>query len=254
MKALVGIKRVIDYTVRIRVKQDNTGVEKASVKHSMNPFCEIAVEEAIRLKEKGIISHITALSIGDKSSSETLRTALALGVDEAIHILTNKSTDIELSSLTVTGVLKHFILKNNYEIVILGKQSIDSDFNQTAQMLSGLLDWPLVSFASEVKHEKDKKFVVTREVDSGLQKLSVDAPFVMSCDLRLNTPRYTNLKGITAAKKKPFNSFNLEDLGVNISSPIKTVRVETPPSKPAGVRVADVDELVSKLKKEAKLI
>jgi electron transfer flavoprotein beta subunit len=254
MKALVGVKRVIDYTVRIRVKQDNSGVEKASVKHSMNPFCEIAVEEALRLKEKGVVSHITALSIGDKLSSETLRTALALGVDEAIHVMTNKSTDIELSSLTVTSVLKHFILKNNYEIVILGKQAIDSDFNQTAQMLSGSLNWPIVAFASEVKHEKDKKFVITKEVDSGLQRLSVTAPFVLSCDLRLNTPRYTNLKGITAAKKKPLNTFNLEELGVNIASPIKTVKVESPPVKPAGVRVADVDELISKLRNEAKLI
>lgn len=254
MKALVGIKRVIDYTVRIRVKQDNTGVEKNSVKHSMNPFCEIAVEEAIRLKEKGVISHVTALSIGDKTTAETLRTALALGVDEAIHIVTNKSTDTDLSSITVVNVLKHFILKNNYELIVLGKQSIDSDFNQTAQMLSGSLNWPLVSFASEVKHEKDKFFTITKEVDTGLQRLSVEAPFVMSCDLRLNTPRYTNIKGITAAKKKPFNSFNLEDLGLNISSPIKTVRVENPPTKPSGVRVADVDELISKLKNEAKLI
>ena len=198
MKALVGVKRVIDYTVKIRVKADKTGVEKQSIKHSINPFCEIAVEEAVRLKEQGVISHVTAISIGEKTCMETLRSSLALGADEAIQVITPSPIDTELSSLTVVNVLKHFIEKNQYELVLLGKQSIDSDFNQTAQMLSGSLNWPLITFASELKSQGDKKFLATREIDTGLQKLSVTAPFVVSCDLRLNTPRYSTLKNITA--------------------------------------------------------
>ena len=197
MRALVGIKRVIDYSVKIRVKSDKSGVEKNSVKHSMNPFCEIAVEEAVRLKEKGIISHITTITIGDKQCTDILRSSLALGADDSIHIITNDPIDTSLSSLTVTNILKHFINKENYQIVLLGKQSIDTDFNHTAQMLSGKLNWPLISYASEVKLNEEK-FSVLREIDTGLQNLEVTPPFVISCDLRLNTPRYANLKSITA--------------------------------------------------------
>lgn len=253
MKVLVGIKRVIDYTVKIRVKPDCTGVEKTSVKHSINPFCEIAVEEAVKLKEMGIVSHITTLSIGNKSSAETLRSSLALGADESIHVLTDTPIDTDLSSLAVVNVFKHFIEKNKYDIVILGKQSIDTDFNQTAQMLSGALNWPLATFASELKHENDK-FTITREIDTGLQKLTVQPPLVLSCDLRLNTPRYATLKNITAAKKKKIESVKLEELGIEIPSPIKVTKIEAPPTKKAGIKVADVDELISKLKNEAKLI
>lgn len=253
MKALVGIKRVIDYTIKVRVKPDKTGVEKASVKHSINPFCEIAVEEAVRLKEKGVLSHITTLSIGDKSAAETLRSTLALGADESIHVQTENPVDTALSSLTVINVLKHFIDKNKYDLVILGKQSIDSDFNQTAQMLSGLLDWPLITFASDVK-VNNKIFTVTREIDTGLQRLTVEPPFVLSCDLRLNTPRYATLKNITAAKKKPLSTFKLSELGIETPTPIKVISVESPSVKKAGIKVADVDELINKLKNEAKLI
>lgn len=201
MKALVGVKRVIDYTVKIRVKSDKSGVEKNSVKFSINPFCEIAVEEAIRMKEKGLLTHVTAVSIGDKTSQETLRHALALGADDAYHILTPGSNiDTELPSLAVSKVFQHLINLNNYQIVLLGKQSIDSDYNQTAQLLSGLLNWPLVTFASEIVNVSPNVFKVTREIDSGLQQLKVEAPFVISCDLRLNTPRYSTLKNITAVR------------------------------------------------------
>lgn len=203
MKALVGVKRVIDHTVKIRVKSDKSGVEKNSVKFAINPFCEIAVEEAIRMKEKGLLTHVTAVSIGDKSSQETLRHALALGADDAYHILTpGPNIDTDLSSLTVSRVFQHLINLHNYQIALLGKQAIDSDYNQTAQLLSGLLNWPLVTFASEILNVSPNVFKVTREIDSGLQQLKVEAPFVLSCDLRLNTPRYSTLKNITAVRLK----------------------------------------------------
>lgn len=198
MKAIIGVKRVIDHTVKIRIKSDLSGVEKNAVKHAINPFCEIAVEEAVRLKEKGIISHISVLSIGDKTSAETLRHALALGADDAIHVTTTDPIDTSLSSLTVSRVFDYFVKKEDYKLVLLGKQSIDSDFNQTPQMLSGLLNWPLVTYASEIKQIEGNTFSVTREIDTGLQRLKVTAPFVLSCDLRLNTPRYSSLKSITA--------------------------------------------------------
>lgn len=197
MKALVGIKRVIDYTVKIRLNSSKSAIEKKSVKHSINPFCEIAVEEAIRLKEKGVVNHISVLSIGDKTSSETIKHSLALGADDAYHILTELPVDTGISSLTVCRVLKHFIEKEKFDLVILGKQSIDTDFNHTGQMLSGMLNWPLCTFASEVKHDSGK-FELTREIDTGLQKLTATPPMIITCDLRLNTPRYTSLKNITA--------------------------------------------------------
>ena len=246
MKAIVGVKRVIDYAAKIRIKQDFSGVEKNAIKFSINPFCEIAVEEAVRLKEKGIVSHVTALTIGDKNSNETLRHSLALGADDAIHILYNSPIDTTLSSLTVSRVIEKIIQQEKYELVLLGKQSIDSDFNHTAQMLSGILNWPLITFASEIK-KVDDKFEVLREIDDGLQKLEVKSPFVLSCDLRLNTPRYSSLKAITAAKKKKTTVINIEDLGIKIDHPVKVVKIESPPVKSAGVKVADVDELIDKL-------
>lgn len=252
MRAIVGVKRVIDYTVKIRVKQDGSGVEKNSVKMSINPFCEIAVEEAVRLKEKGIVKHITALSIGDKNSTETLKHALAIGADDAIHVVTSNETDLALNSINVCNIFKHFVNKDNYNLVLLGKQSIDSDFNQTGQMLSGMLDWQISSFANKVE-KQDEKFVVTRETDSGLQKLNLTSPMIITCDLRLNTPRYLKLTNITAAKKKPINTFKIEDI-ITLSNPVKVLKVESPPVKKQGVIVSNVDELINKLKNEAKLI
>lgn len=254
MKAIVGVKRVIDYTVKIRVKQDLSGVEKNSIKFSINPFCEIAIEEAVRLKEKGIISHITALTIGDKNSTEILRHSLALGADEGIHILYDHPIDTNLSSLTVSNIFKSIINKDKYQLVFLGKQSIDSDFNQTAQMLSGQLNWPLTTFTSELKHEKDNKFFALREIDNGLEKIEIEAPFVISCDLRLNTPRYSSLKAITTAKKKKITTLKIDEIGINVENPIKFLKMENPPNKMAGIKVKDVDELVLRLKNEAKLI
>jgi len=254
MKAIVGVKRVIDYTVKIRIKQDLLGVEKNSVKFSINPFCEIAIEEAVRLKEKGIISHITALSVGDKNSTEIIRHALSLGADEGIHVLYDSPTDTNLSSLTVSKILNNIVNKEKYELVFLGKQSIDSDYNQTAQILSGLLNWPLVTYISELKHDNEKKFFALREVDNGIEKLQVEAPFVISCDLRLNTPRYSSLKTITAAKKKKIITYKIEELGINIENPFKILKIENPPKKLAGINVKDVDELILKLKDEVKLI
>lgn len=258
MKVLVGVKRVIDYAVKVRVKPDKTGVETKSVKHSINPFCEIAVEEAVKLKEMGVVEKVTALSIGDKTTQEILRTAMAIGADESIQVLTDKRLDTQLSSLAVMNIFKHFVEKEKYDIVILGKQSIDTDFNHTAQMLSGALNWPLITFASEfassLGDNKKPPFLITKEVDTGLQKLEVNTPFVLSCDLRLNTPRYTTLKNITAAKKKKIHSYNIEDCLKESENGVKILSVENPPSKQAGVKVADVDELINKLKNEAKVI
>jgi electron transfer flavoprotein beta subunit len=200
MRALVGVKRVIDFNIKARVRADKTGVEKANVKMAINPFCEIAVEEAIRMKEKGWISHISSLSIGDKTAVETLRHSLALGADDAFHVLTNSPIDTEIQPLAVAKIFKKFILEHKYDIILLGKQSIDDDANQTAQILSALLNWPIANFASIINKISDKEFEVTREVDTGLQKIIVDAPCVISCDLRLNTPRYSTLKNITAVR------------------------------------------------------
>jgi electron transfer flavoprotein beta subunit len=237
MRALIGVKRVIDYSVKARVKADKTGIEKANVKMSMNPFCEIAVEEAIRMKEKGWISHISTVSIGDKFSSETLRQSLALGADDAYHVMTGLPTDTSIQPLAVAKILKKIIEEYKYDIVILGKQAIDDDSNQTSQILSALLNWPLATFASNILKVGDKDFEVTREVDSGLQKIIVDAPCVISCDLRLNTPRYIGLKNITAAKKKPLKEIKLEDLKIDYNQKIQLVEVSEPPQRQAGIRV-----------------
>jgi len=253
MRALVGVKRVLDYSIKARVKADKSGIEKTNVKMSINPFCEIAVEEAIRMKEKKWISHISALSIGDKTSAETIRHALALGADDGYHILTNKPTDTVLQPLAVAKIIKGIIEEHKYDIVLLGKQAIDDDFNQTAQILSALLNWPIANFVSHIeKNEKD--FIVTREVDSGLQKIVVNTPCVISCDLRLNTPRYSSLKNITAAKKKPIKEIKIEDLKIDCEPRIKFLEVTEPSQRKAGIKVKDVDELIEKLKNEAKML
>jgi electron transfer flavoprotein beta subunit len=237
MRALIGIKRVIDYSVKVRVKSDKSGVEKTNVKMSMNPFCEIAVEEAIRMKEKGWISHISTLSIGDKTSSETLRNSLALGADDAYHILTNMSTDTNMQPLAVAKVFKKIVEDYKYDIILLGKQAIDDDANQTAQILSAILGWPIANFASVINKKSDNLFEVTREVDSGLQKILINSPCVISCDLRLNTPRYPSLKNITAAKKKIIKEIKIEDLNLEVSPRYKILEVNEPPQRKAGVKV-----------------
>ena len=237
MRALVGVKRVIDYSVKARVKADKSGIEKTNVKMSINPFCEIAVEEAIRMKEKGLISHISTLSIGDKTSSETLRHSLALGADDAFHILTNLSTDTTLQPLAVAKIFQKIILEHKYDIILLGKQAIDDDSNQTSQILSALLNWPIANFASAINKKGENEFEVTREIDTGLQKIIVNAPCIISCDLRLNTPRYTSLKNITAAKKKTIKEFKIEEIGIDYQSKVKVLEVNEPPQRKAGIKV-----------------
>lgn len=249
MKILVAVKRVIDYNVKVRVKADNTGVETANVKMSMNPFCEIAVEEAVRLKEQGVASEIVVASIGPQQSQETLRTALALGADRAILV----KTDQEVQPLAVSKILKELVNKESPDMVILGKQTIDGDNNQTGQMLSALLEWPQGTFASKVVVE-DGKVKVTREIDGGLETVALDLPAVVTTDLRLNEPRFASLPNIMKAKKKPMDEMTPDELGVDISPRVKTLKVESPPAREAGIKVESVDELVDKLKNEAKVI
>ncbi|PWK49260.1 electron transfer flavoprotein subunit beta/FixA family protein [Pleionea mediterranea] len=249
MKILVAVKRVIDYNVKVRVKADNTGVETANVKMSMNPFCEIAVEEAVRLKEQGVASEIIVASIGPQQSQETLRTALALGADRAILV----KTDEEVQPLAVSKILKELVNKESPDMVILGKQTIDGDNNQTGQMLSALLDWPQGTFASKVVVE-DGKVNVTREIDGGLETVALQLPAVVTTDLRLNEPRFASLPNIMKAKKKTLDETTPDELGVDISPRVKTLKVESPPAREAGIKVESVDELVEKLKNEAKVI
>lgn len=249
MKILVPVKRVIDYNVKARVKADNTDVDLANVKMAMNPFCEIAVEEAVRLKEKGIATEIVAVSIGDKACQEQLRTALALGADRAIQI----DTDQNLGSLQVAKLLQKIVETESPELIILGKQAIDSDNNQTGQMLAALCGMPQGTFASEVS-VADGKVEVTREVDGGLQTVSLSLPAVVSTDLRLNEPRYASLPNIMKAKRKPLDVQSAEDLGVDLCSKVKLLKVEEPSQREGGVMVGSVAELVEKLKSEAKVI
>jgi electron transfer flavoprotein beta subunit len=243
MKVLVPVKRVIDYNVKARVKADQTGVDLANVKMSMNPFCEIAVEEAVRLKEKGAATEIVAVSIGPQQAQETLRTALAMGADRAILV----QTDQDLEPLAVAKVLKAIIAEENPELVLMGKQAIDGDNNATGQMLAALLDWPQAAFASEVVIEGGKA-KVTREVDGGLQTLSVDLPAVVTADLRLNEPRYASLPNIMKAKKKPLDVKELGSLGVDTTGKLKVVKVTEPAKRSAGVKVESAADLVSNLK------
>ena len=243
MKVLVAVKRVIDYNVKIRVKADRTGVETANVKMSMNPFDEIAVEEAVRLKEAGLANEIVAVSLGPQPCQETIRTALAMGADRGIHVL----TDAELQPLAVAKLLKAIIAKEAPDLVILGKQAIDDDCNQTGQMLAALLGWPQATFASKLKIA-DGKTTVTREIDGGLETLELTLPAVVTTDLRLNEPRYASLPNIMKAKSKPMATKAPADYGVDVAPRLTVTNVAEPPKRTAGVKVADVDELVAKLK------
>ncbi|MFP3566473.1 electron transfer flavoprotein subunit beta/FixA family protein [Paraburkholderia sp. SIMBA_030] len=249
MKVLVPVKRVIDYNVKVRVKSDASGVDIANVKMSMNPFDEIAVEEAVRLKEKGVATEIIAISAGVAQAQETLRTALAIGADRAILIETAE----ELQPLAVAKLLKSIVDKEQPQLVILGKQAIDDDANQTGQMLASLADLPQATFASKVEIEGDK-VKVTREIDGGLETISLSLPAVITTDLRLNEPRYVTLPNIMKAKKKPLDTFRPEDLGVDVKSRLKTLKVSEPPRRGGGIKVPDVATLVDKLKNEAKVI
>ncbi len=249
MKVLVAVKRVIDYNVKVRVKADNTGVETANVKMSMNPFDEIAVEEAIRLKEAGTVEEIVAVSMGPQQCQETIRTALAMGADRGILV----KTDDELQPLAVAKLLKAVVDEESPDLVILGKQAIDDDSNQTGQMLAALLGWPQGTFASNLELA-DGKATVTREVDGGLETVSLNSPCVMTTDLRLNEPRYASLPNIMKAKKKPIDEKTPEDLGADIAPRLTTLKVEDPPSRAAGVVVEDVAQLIDKLRNEAGVI
>jgi electron transfer flavoprotein beta subunit len=249
MKVLVPVKRVVDYNVKVRVKSDGSGVDIANVKMSMNPFDEIAVEEAVRLKEKGAVTEIVAVSCGVLACQETLRTAMAIGADRAILV----ETDAELQPLAVAKLLKALIDREQPGLVVLGKQAIDDDCNQTGQMLAALADWPQATFASKVD-VADGAAVVVREVDGGLETLKLTLPAVVTTDLRLNEPRYVTLPNIMKAKKKTLDVLKPTDLGVDVAPRIRTLKVSEPPKRGAGVKVADVAALVDKLKNEAKVI
>jgi electron transfer flavoprotein beta subunit len=249
MKVLVAVKRVVDYNVKVRVKADGSGVETANVKFSMNPFDEIAVEEAVRLKEAGKASEIVAVSIGPAQAQETLRSALAIGADRAILI----QADEPVEPLGVAKLLAAVVTREEPALAILGKQAIDDDSNQTGQMLAALLGWPQGTFASKLAIE-DGKAVVTREIDGGLETISLALPAVATTDLRLNTPRYASLPNIMKAKKKPLDLLTAADLGVDVAPRLTTLKVEEPPKRKAGIKVADAAALVEKLKHEAKVI
>ncbi len=249
MKVLVPVKRVVDYNVKIRVKADKTGVDLANVKMSMNPFDEIAVEEAVRLKEAGVATEVVAVSIGPAQAQETLRTALAMGADRGILV----KTDDEVQPLAVAKILKALAEAEGPQVVILGKQAIDDDSNQTGQMLAALLGWPQATFASKVTLA-DGKATVTREVDGGLQTVELKLPAIVTTDLRLNEPRYASLPNIMKAKKKPIDEKSPADLGVDAAPRLKVLSVEEPPKRQAGIKVKTVQELVEKLKTEAGVI
>jgi len=249
MKALVTVKRVVDYNVKIRVKADESGVELANVKMSMNPFDEIAVEEAIRMKEAGTVSEIVVVSMGDAKAVETIRTGLAMGADRGIHVTTNTS----LEPLTFAKMLQKVVEKEEPGIVIMGKQAIDGDSNQSGQMLAALMGWAQGTFASAVEVEGDK-FKVTREVDGGLETILINQPAVITTDLRLNEPRYASLPNIMKAKKKPIDMKGPEDYGVDLTPRLQVVKVTEPPARKAGIKVESVAELVDKLKNEAGVI
>jgi len=249
MKALVSVKRVVDYNVKVRVKSDGTGVDIANVKMSMNPFDEIAIEEAVRLKEKGVVTEVIAVSCGVAQCQETLRTAMAIGADRAILVETAE----ELQPLAVAKLLKALVDREQPGLILLGKQAIDDDNNQTGQMLAALADLPQATFASKVE-VIDGRANVTREIDGGLETVSLSLPAVITTDLRLNEPRYVTLPNIMKAKKKPLETIKPADLGVDVSPRLKTLKVSEPPKRGAGIKVPDVATLVAKLKNEAKVI
>ena len=249
MKILVPVKRVVDYNVKVRVKSDGSGVDIANVKMSMNPFDEIAVEEAVRLKEKGVATEVIAVSCGDPKCQETLRTAMAIGADRGILV---EATE-ELQPLAVAKILRALVEKEQPQLVILGKQAIDDDCNQTGQMLAALCELPQATFASKVEIDGEKA-KVTREVDGGLETISMSLPAIITTDLRLNEPRYVTLPNIMKAKKKPLENVKAADLGVDVTPRLKTLKVSEPPKRSAGIKVPDVATLVTKLKNEAKVI
>ena len=251
MKVLVPVKRVVDYNVKVRVKSDGSGVDIANVKMSMNPFDEIAVEEAVRLKDGGKVAEVIAVSCGVTQCQETLRTAMAIGADRGI--LAEVGADVDLQPLAVAKILKALAEKEQPQLIILGKQAIDDDCNQTGQMLAALLGWPQATFASKVVLE-DGKVTVTREVDGGLETLALTLPAIITTDLRLNEPRYVTLPNIMKAKKKQLDTVKPEELGVDVAPRVKTLNVVEPPKRSAGVKVPDVATLVAKLKNEAKVI
>ena len=249
MKLLVTVKRVIDYNVQIRVKADGSGVEKDNVKMSMNPPDENAVEEALRIKEAGKADEIIILSIGNDKAQETIRTALAMGADRGIHI----KTDNDLEPLAISKIISKVAEEEKPSIILMGKQAIDDDSNQTGQMTSALLNWHQATFASKIEIDRQNA-IVTREIDEGLERIKVSIPFVASCDLRLNEPRYASLPNIMKAKKKPIDTKEVSSLGINIEPRIEQIKVEEPPVRQKGIMVSDVAELVQKLKHEAKVI
>ncbi len=249
MKILVAVKRVIDYNVQIRVKEDGSGVVTDNVKMSTNPPDDNAVEEAVKIKESGKATEVIAITIGEEKAQETVRKALAVGADRGIHV----KADGILEPLTVSKLLQKVVDKEKPDLVLMGKQAIDDDCNQTGQMLSALLNWPQATFASKID-VKDKKLEVVREVDEGLETIEINLPAVVTCDLRLNEPRYASLPNIMKAKKKTIDLLNASDLGVDVSPRIQQIKVEEPPKRKAGIKVASVAELVQKLKNEAKVI
>ena len=249
MKLLVTVKRVIDYNVQIRVKTDGSGVEKDNVKMSMNPPDENAVEEALRIKEAGKADEIIILTIGNDKAQETIRTALAMGADRGIHI----KTENDLEPLAISKIISKVAEEEKPSIILMGKQAIDDDCNQTGQMTSALLNWPQATFASKIEID-GQNAIVTREIDEGLERIKVSIPFVASCDLRLNEPRYASLPNIMKAKKKPIDTKDASSLGINIEPRIEQIKVEEPPVRQKGIMVSDVAELVQKLKHEAKVI
>jgi electron transfer flavoprotein beta subunit len=249
MKILVAVKRVIDYNVQVRVKEDGTGVVTDNVKMSTNPPDDNAIEEAVKIKETGRAKEIVAVTVGEEKAQETIRKALAVGVDRGIHVKADGITE----PLAVSKILQKIIDKEKPDLVFMGKQAIDDDCNQTGQMLAALLNWPQATFASKIE-VKDKSLEVTREVDEGLETIEVNIPAIVTCDLRLNEPRYASLPNIMKAKKKPLEQINASDLGIDIKPRIKLIKVEEPPKRKAGIKVASVAELVQKLKNEAKVI
>ena len=249
MKILVPLKRVVDYNVKVRPLPDNTNVDLNNVKMSVNPFCEIALEEAVRIKEAGNAEEVIAVTVGKSESQEQLRTALALGADRAILV----ETESLLEPLAIAKVISKVVEEENPDLIILGKQAIDGDNNQTGQMLGALLDYPQATNASELKLD-DTSVTVTREIDGGLQTLKLNKPAIVTTDLRLNEPRYASLPNIMKAKKKPLEQINASDLGVDTKPRIEQIKVEEPPKRKAGIKVASVEELVQKLKNEAKVI
>ena len=249
MKILVAVKRVIDYNVQIRIKEDGSGVVTDNVKMSTNPPDDNAIEEAVKIKEAGKATEIVAITVGEEKAQETVRKALAVGADKGIHV----KTEGVLEPLAVSKIIQKIVEKENPDLIFMGKQAIDDDCNQTGQMLSALLNWPQATFASNIE-VKDNSLEVTREIDEGLETVEINIPAIVTCDLRLNEPRYASLPNIMKAKKKPIEEINVSDLGIDITPRVQQLKVEEPPKRKAGIKVANVAELVQKLKNEAKVI